>query len=850
MSRFQAGEATIPITLDDSPLRGAAPRVRRSLQAMQQQMERVARAARNILIIGGGALAGLVKIASDVTETLNRFEQVFKDQAEAAEDFAETFGSSVQRTSLQLKESLTTFQSFFVGLGFANSQARDLSQTMTTLAVDFASFNNVSDDEAVRRFISALAGSPEVLDKFGVNIRESVIEQELLRQGIEKTAQKASEQEKAIARLNIIMRAMTDQGAVGDAERTADQLANTMRGVRGELVLTAATIGAVFTPAVLDMLNAVQNVLPAIRDWVTENDDLVVRVTAVTGSTLALAVALPVLTRVIGLAVKAVVALRNAYIGLAAVDIGTSLAAAARGGRGALVVFVALGQAIRSLGIVTVMKQIIQSAVGVSGALVPVSRGAQTVTQFLGGMIRSLVMAGRAALVFVAKATVLLTTIAAFATATAPVILFGESWDDAKLAVTRFLDKISFGLIQKLGVLLGRIDENTFSLIELGEATDLVNQKLQQLAEAEQQVKEASDNQTRLAGLEKQKRAIEGLIEAERQRAAAAIEAGQATDQQAVTFKIAKLKSDLREVESAIQRVNQQKLLDDEGISGIGDRIKEIMASITDGSENARESIKDATEEVKKLADELAAASRRFEDFVLPDEGGQEREIQRQAAEARADQRRFLQSALAGADNLTERADVLDQFRRNIEAINQAEQRRLDIIRQQRQEREAERQAQQQDERDRETDRLRGGLSEARQFTLTPQERQVEDVRDRVEGLVDGLFEAAQAGLITPQEAERRANEIIAEGARREAEIAAGRRGQRQAAQFRDPVSVFRDIQSQLFNVDAEKAQLEVQRQMLKEQQRTNQGQEAIIGSVDETTKAVKGISTGGAFGR
>src|SRR5690606_31067061 len=106
------------------------------------------------------------------------------------------------------------------GLGFGAEQSRKFSQQLAQLALDFASFNNMSDAEAQQRFISALSGSSEVLDMFGVNIKQAALEQELLQQGVKKAWTEVSEQEKAVARLSIIMRSMTDQGAVGDAVRT------------------------------------------------------------------------------------------------------------------------------------------------------------------------------------------------------------------------------------------------------------------------------------------------------------------------------------------------------------------------------------------------------------------------------------------------------------------------------------------------------------------------------------------------------------------------------------------------------------------------------------------------------
>lgn len=51
--------------------------------------------------------------------------------------------------------------------------------------------------------------------------------------GVRKSWTEVTEQEKALARLNIIARAMGDQGAIGDAVKTAGSFTNQMKRLRG-----------------------------------------------------------------------------------------------------------------------------------------------------------------------------------------------------------------------------------------------------------------------------------------------------------------------------------------------------------------------------------------------------------------------------------------------------------------------------------------------------------------------------------------------------------------------------------------------------------------------------------------
>lgn len=301
-------------------------RVEGVMKRVRDRMNGVARAARRMLLVGGGAIAGFVKLASDAEEVSNRFRQVFKEQAGAAEEFAVAFAQAIGRSRGTIRKSLATYQSFFVGLGFGGDQAFEMSKRMQELAVDFASFNNISDDEALQRFISALSGSAEVLDRFGINIKAAALDQELMRSGLQVTAQSATEQQKAIARLNIILRAMTDQGAVGDALRTGESFANQLKAMRGAMKDLGVELGGIFIPHVLRLIERIRELLPAIMQWVKQNHDLILSWTKTAAIIAGVVASLPTLANAMIVASTAtrglIAAARGLKLALAGVKAG------------------------------------------------------------------------------------------------------------------------------------------------------------------------------------------------------------------------------------------------------------------------------------------------------------------------------------------------------------------------------------------------------------------------------------------------------------------------------------------------------------------------------------------------
>lgn len=198
----------------------------------------------------------LISLASSAEETRNRFDAVFDNMSDKANEFAENVGKSVGRNVNAIREGLASFQSFAVGLDFAGEQGFQFSAALQKLSIDFASFNNLSDQKAAQKFLSGLSGSTEVFDKYGINLRVAALQQEFLSLGINKTVAEATEQEKAFARLSIIKRVMGEQGAIGDAITTAGGFANQTKRLTDRITELATGVGQKLLPALAPFLRA------------------------------------------------------------------------------------------------------------------------------------------------------------------------------------------------------------------------------------------------------------------------------------------------------------------------------------------------------------------------------------------------------------------------------------------------------------------------------------------------------------------------------------------------------------------------------------------------------------------
>lgn len=238
------GRASIELLLDQKKLDTG---LRQAENKFKKLGSKIATAGANLTILGGAGVAGFfatAKAAGDAQETISRFNAVFRDQSEGAREFASILANDIGRSETDILNALSSYQAFFVGLGKGSKESAKLSKELTSLALDFASFNNVSDEDAQSRFLAALSGSSEVFDKYGINIKSAALEQEFLSQGIAETTATASEQQKVMARLAIITESMGAQGALGDAIRTSDSFNNSMKRLNAEVKTLKESIGA------------------------------------------------------------------------------------------------------------------------------------------------------------------------------------------------------------------------------------------------------------------------------------------------------------------------------------------------------------------------------------------------------------------------------------------------------------------------------------------------------------------------------------------------------------------------------------------------------------------------------
>lgn len=175
----------------------------------------------------------MIKMASDAVESENLFEVSMGNMAVAARQWSEDLGLALKMNRYEIRKNVSTFNVMFGSMGFGEQAAYDMSRGLTQLAYDMASFYNLRPETAFEKLQAGITGEVEPLKRLGILINETTVQQWALQKGWIKEGQQLSENQKVLARYNVIIEAT--RKSQGDLARTIDSPANVARAREAKL---------------------------------------------------------------------------------------------------------------------------------------------------------------------------------------------------------------------------------------------------------------------------------------------------------------------------------------------------------------------------------------------------------------------------------------------------------------------------------------------------------------------------------------------------------------------------------------------------------------------------------------
>lgn len=200
-----------------------------------------------------------VQLASDLQEVQNVVDVAFGDMAYRMEQFADTAIETFGISKLTAKQTGSSYMAMAKGMQIADDAAADMALTLTGLSADMASFYNIRQEEAKTALASVFTGETETLKRYGILITEVNLQEFARQQGITKSINAMTQQEKVMLRYQYILQAT--QLAQGDFVRTQDSWANQTRILSERWKEMATIFGEAFMAIGLLVLPVINSII-------------------------------------------------------------------------------------------------------------------------------------------------------------------------------------------------------------------------------------------------------------------------------------------------------------------------------------------------------------------------------------------------------------------------------------------------------------------------------------------------------------------------------------------------------------------------------------------------------------
>ena len=189
----------------------------------------------------------------------NVVDVTFGQGASKINAWAKTTASAFGISELSAKQYSGTMGAMLKSMGLTTDASLNMSQKITELAGDLASFYNLDVDDAFTKIRSGISGETEPLKQLGINMSVANLEAYAMSKGITTAYQKMSQADQALLRYNYLLSVTAD--AQGDFSRTSDSWANQVRILSLNFDSLKANIGQLLITALTPLLKQLNTLI-------------------------------------------------------------------------------------------------------------------------------------------------------------------------------------------------------------------------------------------------------------------------------------------------------------------------------------------------------------------------------------------------------------------------------------------------------------------------------------------------------------------------------------------------------------------------------------------------------------
>ena len=209
-------------------------------------------------------MASWYKESNDYIETLNLFNVTMGKGSSEASAYAESVSTLVGIDVAEWMNYQGTFKQLTSGFGVAEESANTMSQNLTQLSYDLASFFNTDVETSFDKLSSAMSGQVKGLREFGIDTTVASLQEYALSKGIDASVRSMTQAEKSMLRYNYIMEKST--AIQGDMARTLVTPANALRILSAQFTQLKRALGNIVSVIVTQFIPYVQVMVEILTD--------------------------------------------------------------------------------------------------------------------------------------------------------------------------------------------------------------------------------------------------------------------------------------------------------------------------------------------------------------------------------------------------------------------------------------------------------------------------------------------------------------------------------------------------------------------------------------------------------
>lgn len=232
-----------------------------------------------------GAMTGIVMKGSEWSAQVEGQRFLYNNLDKAIQNSISSNAEnarSIGLTNQQYKNGATTVATYYKNMGLTAEETAKLSGETMNLVADLGAVVDVPFDDALGDFKSALMGNYEAVDKYGINLSASTLENSEFVKSLGKSWNQLSDNEKMMAAYNEILRQSSPMQ--GLASQEAESFGMQLKLLKESVGEVVGKLGAELLPVLEPVIQSFAEAVEKVTKWVEENPELTRTILIIVGA--------------------------------------------------------------------------------------------------------------------------------------------------------------------------------------------------------------------------------------------------------------------------------------------------------------------------------------------------------------------------------------------------------------------------------------------------------------------------------------------------------------------------------------------------------------------------------------